>query len=801
MGVKGLWKLLLPIGRRISIETLAGQTLAIDASIWLTQFVKAMRDPETGKVDPAAHLLGFFRRICRLYYHGIKPVFVFDGATPEIKKKEVIRRKRQRDMFAAQSTEMTMQRLAKKLLSENIAKGNIKLKKKRSDISFDDGSAQPNGDDGQEAGGAFAPGFNPGAQRKNTAVDRSHSGEQQYNDDESKARLELEEILAEDPASAVKQNQREEVSDWDLPLEVAAAEEAKEMDAEENHASAYNSDDGFSAHAVASLPSHKRKDAIEKAKRAQRMQSRREFMPAAAKPEDFSNVQMRNFLKHCRLVKDIESMAKIAASRDGHDGQAMASDLATRIELIRENEDADDSDSDSGSNDTVSDSGPTSLLEKRVKSRRRSEFQQVQRLEHCDSSTENGDLERGEQQNGSTHQTRVLVDSSDESFANDRKSGGAKRLIHIQDSSSDDEDLGGMKLAASNKFGKGGDSPAPTDSDERMVQEMEDHQLAIALQNEDDYNVAAFAASNTQHQYQRVISQPNNAEAGPVDSRALRDANDSTGADSSDESVDWEDGEASNQLPDIDPWSMMQQKSTSLQSIHGKVTTGSEQTNVSPVAVKISQASAQAGHTTRMELPRRDFSCPEQPEQKNDDMILDKEVKWEEGAISSNSKSDLEPAVSTAAASTSSSPDHHEKHSKWSTQLPSDQDETSTALKQAQETASNLANWAGRAFKRAMREVVADDTHQPPTFGESRSQSQTKAAQASIPVLEKVSTSEQYSKKAERTTSTKPNSGFTLDENILDWTSVRDRKKRDSEGFTDDMLIEAKQLLQLFGIP
>ena len=50
MGVKGLWRLLLPIGRRISIETLAGKVLAVDASIWLTQFVKAMRDPQTGKV-------------------------------------------------------------------------------------------------------------------------------------------------------------------------------------------------------------------------------------------------------------------------------------------------------------------------------------------------------------------------------------------------------------------------------------------------------------------------------------------------------------------------------------------------------------------------------------------------------------------------------------------------------------------------------------------------------------------------------------------------------------------------------
>lgn len=35
-----------------------------DASIWLFQFIRAMRD-ERGEPIPNAHLLGFFRRICR----------------------------------------------------------------------------------------------------------------------------------------------------------------------------------------------------------------------------------------------------------------------------------------------------------------------------------------------------------------------------------------------------------------------------------------------------------------------------------------------------------------------------------------------------------------------------------------------------------------------------------------------------------------------------------------------------------------------------------------------------------------
>jgi DNA excision repair protein ERCC-5 len=40
MGVKDLWQLVAPIGRRVSIETLEGKTLAIDVSIWIIQFIK-----------------------------------------------------------------------------------------------------------------------------------------------------------------------------------------------------------------------------------------------------------------------------------------------------------------------------------------------------------------------------------------------------------------------------------------------------------------------------------------------------------------------------------------------------------------------------------------------------------------------------------------------------------------------------------------------------------------------------------------------------------------------------------------
>lgn len=96
MGVKDLWQLLSPIGRRVSIETLEGKTLAIDVSIWVTQFIKAMRD-EDGRMTKNAHLIGTLRRILKLLFHRIRPLFVFDGATPALKLRTVKARRKSQE--------------------------------------------------------------------------------------------------------------------------------------------------------------------------------------------------------------------------------------------------------------------------------------------------------------------------------------------------------------------------------------------------------------------------------------------------------------------------------------------------------------------------------------------------------------------------------------------------------------------------------------------------------------------------------------------------------------------------------
>lgn len=61
----------------------------LDVSIWLNKAAKGMRDKH-GNPIYNAHLVLIFHRICKLLFYGVKPVFVFDGGVPELKKKTLV---------------------------------------------------------------------------------------------------------------------------------------------------------------------------------------------------------------------------------------------------------------------------------------------------------------------------------------------------------------------------------------------------------------------------------------------------------------------------------------------------------------------------------------------------------------------------------------------------------------------------------------------------------------------------------------------------------------------------------------
>ncbi|XP_018367514.1 PREDICTED: DNA repair protein complementing XP-G cells homolog isoform X2 [Trachymyrmex cornetzi] len=105
MGVHGLWKLLEASGKPVSLESLEGKVLAIDISIWIYQVLQGYQDRH-GASRPNAHLLGLFTRICKLLYYKIKPVFVFDGGVPMLKKNTIASRRKQKSIAMSKAQKM-----------------------------------------------------------------------------------------------------------------------------------------------------------------------------------------------------------------------------------------------------------------------------------------------------------------------------------------------------------------------------------------------------------------------------------------------------------------------------------------------------------------------------------------------------------------------------------------------------------------------------------------------------------------------------------------------------------------------
>jgi flap endonuclease-1 len=88
---------LVPI-EPVKLEDLSGKTLAIDAFNALYQFLAIIRQPDgtplkdaTGKIT--SHLSGLFYRTSNLIEMGIKPIYVFDGVPPVLKRVEIERRR------------------------------------------------------------------------------------------------------------------------------------------------------------------------------------------------------------------------------------------------------------------------------------------------------------------------------------------------------------------------------------------------------------------------------------------------------------------------------------------------------------------------------------------------------------------------------------------------------------------------------------------------------------------------------------------------------------------------------------
>ncbi|CAL5016611.1 unnamed protein product [Urochloa decumbens] len=109
MGIKGLANLVADEApesiKSRGLEEYSGKTIAIDTSISVCQFLnaKGSRNLKNKDDEQTGHLRGLLYRVATFMEAGIKPVYVFDGSPPALKKKHAIAERNLRRQITAQA--------------------------------------------------------------------------------------------------------------------------------------------------------------------------------------------------------------------------------------------------------------------------------------------------------------------------------------------------------------------------------------------------------------------------------------------------------------------------------------------------------------------------------------------------------------------------------------------------------------------------------------------------------------------------------------------------------------------------
>ncbi|KAL2645532.1 hypothetical protein R1flu_013119 [Riccia fluitans] len=296
MGVQGLWELLAPVGRRVSVDSLGNKKLAIDASIWIIQFMKAMRD-ENGDMIRNAHLLGFFRRICKLLFLRIKPVFVFDGGTPVLKRRTLIARRKQRE-----NAQFKIRKTAEKLLLNHIR--TRKLEEIASRIST--GDKQKSADQLVNQDTAVPQSAVGAEMLQGSGEKGADEGSQSLPFGEKSEQEAVDALLAASLAAGYEHN---------MEADNSLAEEIFEVNNEENEVEEIvlpSTVKGLDPALLASLPASMQLELLVQMREQLVAENRQKFQKASKVPASFSQLQIQAYLKTVAFRREITEVQRAA---------------------------------------------------------------------------------------------------------------------------------------------------------------------------------------------------------------------------------------------------------------------------------------------------------------------------------------------------------------------------------------------------------------------------------------------------------------------------------------------------------
>ena len=322
MGVNGLWKLISPSGRMIDIATLRGKMLAVDASIWLTQFLKAMRDDE-GRMIQNGHIVGTLRRVCKLLYHRIRTVFVFDGGIPFLKKR-IMEKRRQRQAFDESRRQKAARGLlANQLLLQNEAKRAKFIQKDDEENEEEEEEDLDNAEKEERA-------------RKKRFVQPGDS-ESELDDQEEEKPVAKERSARKPSSKAPTTESKKETIEQQL-VELGEGDEDDDSafnDSEEEYHELYGSSiHNIDLSTIKDLPREQQYNILVRLREGNRESRRDELFPVAGDPSLYSATQLKHFLKDARRKKEIVDMQKSLSKKNHKKGSRIASDWTREYTLV-----------------------------------------------------------------------------------------------------------------------------------------------------------------------------------------------------------------------------------------------------------------------------------------------------------------------------------------------------------------------------------------------------------------------------------------------------------------------------------
>lgn len=307
MGVHGLWALLSVCGRKISIENLRNKRLAVDVSIWLVQIARAMRDEE-GNVAPNAILRVTFFRLCKLLFNKIKPIIVFDGGAPVLKRKTQMRRNNE-----VLKMEAKRRSAARKLLLRQMRLLEEAKKNGGGDGSFAKGFVEPT--------------------TKTTSIETNRNI------------LSEEEVDIVVPPKTTTKTTEQTLRETRDKIEKRKRLERK-MHRHQRGKRKHDHDHSLIVDEInldhhtgnidtevfLALPPKTQQEVVDALEARSRRENRKQYLPVAANASAFSETQLDNFLKRSKTRSVIRN-ARLGQGENGESTKSMASDQSQKFVL------------------------------------------------------------------------------------------------------------------------------------------------------------------------------------------------------------------------------------------------------------------------------------------------------------------------------------------------------------------------------------------------------------------------------------------------------------------------------------